>query len=135
MAQYGESGMRTPKNGIVDDKIIERMLEVMQEKRISQQELVEYLGLANGIFTNWKYRGSKSYMTYIDKIAECLGVSKSYLISGEDEQINRDSITRFEVEIIRMLRELDDRKRELSYQTIKAFWDDEKRLQMMKPVS
>lgn len=127
--------MRTPKNGIVDDKIIERMLEVMQEKRISQQELVEYLGLANGIFTNWKYRGSKSYMTYIDKIAECLGVSKSYLISGEDEQINRDSITRFEVEIIRMLRELDDRKRELSYQTIKAFWDDEKRLQMMKPVS
>ena len=127
--------MRTPKNGVVDDKIIERMLEVMQEKRISQQELVEYLGLANGIFTNWKYRGSKSYMTYIDKIAECLGVSKSYLISGEDEQINRDSITRFEVEIIRMLRELDDRKRELSYQTIKAFWDDEKRLQMMKPVS
>lgn len=127
--------MRTPKNGVVDDKIIKRMLEVMQEKRISQQELVEYLGLANGIFTNWKYRGSKSYMTYIDKIAECLGVSKSYLISGEDEQINRDSITRFEVEIIRMLRELDDRKRELSYQTIKAFWDDEKRLQMMKPVS
>ena len=65
----------------------------------------------------------------IDKIAECLGVSKTYLINGEDEQINRDNITRFEVEIIKMLRELDDKKRELSYQTIKVFWDDTKMLQ------
>lgn len=127
--------MRQPKREIVNDKIIERMLEIMQEKRISQQELVEYLGLANGIFTNWKYKGSKSYMNYIDKISECLGVSKTYLINGEDEQINRDSITRFEVEIIKMLRELDDRKRELSYQTIKAFWDDTKMLQTVKQLS
>ena len=127
--------MRQPKREVVNDKIIERMLEIMQEKRISQQELVEYLGLANGIFTNWKYKGSKSYMNYIDKISECLGVSKTYLINGEDEQINRDSITRFEVEIIKMLRELDDRKRELSYQTIKAFWDDTKLLQTVKHLS
>ena len=127
--------MRQPKREIVNDKIIERMLEIMQEKRISQQELVEYLGLANGIFTNWKDKGSKSYMNYIDKISECLGVSKTYLINGEDEQINRDSITRFEVEIIKMLRELDDRKRELSYQTIKAFWDDTKMLQTVKQLS
>lgn len=127
--------MRTPKREVVDDKVIARMLEIMQEKRISQQELVEYLGLANGIFTNWKYKGSKSYMTYIDKIADCLGVSKTYLINGEDEQINRDSITRFEVEIIKMLRELDDRKRELSYQTIKAFWDDAKMIQKANPIS
>ena len=127
--------MRLPKKEVVDDKIIERMLEIMHEKRISQQELVEYLGLANGIFTNWKYKGSKSYMTYIDKIAECLGVSKTYLINGEDEQINRDNITRFEVEIIKMLRDLDEKKRELSYQTIKMLWDDTKMLQKVNPVS
>ena len=127
--------MRLPKKEVVDDKIIERMLEIMREKRISQQELVEYLGLANGIFTNWKYKGSKSYMTYIDKIAECLGVSKTYLINGEDEQINRDNITRFEVEIIKMLRDLDEKKRELSYQTIKMLWDDTKMLQKVNPVS
>lgn len=127
--------MRQPKREVVDDKVIERMLEIMRERRISQQELVDYLGLANGIFTNWKYKGSKSYMNYIDKISECLGVSKTYLVSGEDEQINRDSITRFEVEIITMLRELDDRKRELSYQTIKAFWDDTKMIQKMNHVS
>ena len=126
--------MRLPKKEVVDDKIIERMLEIMQEKRISQQELVEYLGLANGIFTNWKYKGSKSYMTYIDKIAECLGVSRTYLINGEDEQVNRDNITRFEIEIIKMLRDLDEKKRELSYQTIKMLWDDTKMLQKADPV-
>ena len=36
--------MRVPERKAVDDKVIERMLEVMREKRISQRELVEYLG-------------------------------------------------------------------------------------------
>ena len=33
--------MRVPERKAVDDKVIERMLEVMREKRISQLELVE----------------------------------------------------------------------------------------------
>ncbi|MBQ4303863.1 MAG: hypothetical protein II774_05155 [Lachnospiraceae bacterium] len=113
--------MRVPERKAVDDKVIERMLEVMREKRISQRELVEYLGLANGTFTSWKYKGGKSYMSHMDRIAEYLGVSKVYLTCGEDEQIRRDTITRSEAEIIRMLRDLDQRKRELSFQIIKSF--------------
>ena len=66
--------MRVPERKAVDDKVIERMLEVMREKRISQRELVEYLGLANGTFTSWKYKGDKSYMSFMDRIAEYLGV-------------------------------------------------------------
>jgi transcriptional regulator with XRE-family HTH domain len=127
--------MRVPERKAVDDKVIERMLEVMREKRISQRELVEYLGLANGTFTSWKYKGGKSYMSHMDRIAEYLGVSKVYLTCGEDEQIRRDTITRSEAEIIRMLRDLDQRKRELSYQIIKGFWEDEKKLQAMKQES
>ncbi len=127
--------MRVPERKAVDEKVIERMLEVMREKRISQRELVEYLGLANGTFTSWKYKGGKSYMSHMDRIAEYLGVSKVYLTGGEDEQIRRDTITRSEVEIIRMLRDLDQRKRELSYQIIKGFWEDEKKLQAMKQES
>lgn len=125
--------MRVPERKAVDDKVIERMLEVMREKRISQRELVEYLGLANGTFTSWKYKGGKSYMSHMDRIAEYLGISKVYLTCGEDEQIRRDTITRSEAEIIRMLRDLDQRKRELSYQIIKGFWEDEKKIQAMKP--
>jgi hypothetical protein len=34
-----------------------------------------------------------------------------------------------------MLRDLDQRKRELSYQIIKGFWEDEKKLQAMKQES
>ncbi len=127
--------MRVPERKAVDDKVIERMLEVMREKRISQRDLVEYLGLANGTFTSWKYKGGKSYMSHMDKIAEYLGVSKVYLTGGEDEQIRRDTITRSEAEIIRMLRDLDQRKRELSYQIIKGFWEDEKKIQAMKQES
>jgi transcriptional regulator with XRE-family HTH domain len=127
--------MRVPERKAVDDKVIERMLEVMREKRKSQRELVEYLGLANGTFTSWKYKGGKSYMSHMDRIAEYFGVSKVYLTCGEDEQIRRDTITRSEAEIIRMLRDLDQRKRELSYQIIKGFWEDEKKIQAMKQES
>lgn len=34
-----------------------------------------------------------------------------------------------------MLRDLDLRKRELSFQIIKAFWEEEKKIQAMKPGS
>lgn len=127
--------MRVTERKAVDDKVIERMLEVMREKRISQRELVEYLGLANGTFTSWKYKDGKSYMSHMDRIAEYPGISKVYLTCGEDEQIRRDTITRSEVEIIRMLRDLDQRKRELSFQIIKAFWEEERKIQAMKPSS
>ena len=47
--------MRKTNKSVVDDTIVRRMLLVMESKNIRQQELVEYLGLANGIFTHWKY--------------------------------------------------------------------------------
>ena len=49
--------MRKTNKSVVDDTIVRRMLLVMESKNIRQQELVEYLGLANGIFTHWKYDG------------------------------------------------------------------------------
>ena len=123
--------MRKTNKSVVDDTIVRRMLLVMESKNIRQQELVEYLGLANGIFTHWKYDGSKTYMRYLDKIADFLGVSKNYLVEGRDQSINEDTITTFEVEVLQMLRDMDDSKRELSYQTIKMLWNDTKKIKEM----
>ena len=116
--------MRKTDKVVVDDTIVGRILSTMETRHVTQKGLEEYLGLGNGIFTRWKYDGSKTYMRYIDKISECLGVSRDYLIDGKDENLVEVTITLIEDEIIRMLREMDPKKRELSYQTIKIFWHD-----------
>lgn len=120
--------MRVTKKSVVDDGIVRRILKIMKEKGVSQQELERFLGLGNGIFTHWKYNGSKSYLNYIDRIAECLNVSKNYLLEGRDDSVNNDSMSLYEIEVIKMLRDLDAKKRDLSYQTIKMFWTDAMKL-------
>ena len=52
--------MRQTEKTIVKNPIVERIIDTMKARSISQNELIEYLGLGNGAFTRWKYDGSTS---------------------------------------------------------------------------
>ena len=118
--------MKISSREVVNDSIVRRMLGVMGEKGISQQELIRYIGLGNGIFTHWKFDGCKTYMKYIDKIAECLGVSKDYLLHGIEDDMNGASITEQEIEIIELFRSLDKKKKALAIDMLKIIckWNE-----------
>ena len=64
--------MRQTKKKVVKNPIVERIIDVLNLRSISQNELIEHLGLGNGAFTRWKYDGGKSYMKYIDEANEIL---------------------------------------------------------------
>ena len=64
------------------DPIFLRILDKLYEAGRTDKELLEYLKLANGSMTQWKYRGVKSYMKYISPIADFLGTTKNYLLNG-----------------------------------------------------
>ena len=64
------------------DNTLQRIMEKMSEKHILDREMIEYLGLPKGTFSNWKRDKGKSYYAYIDKIADKLNVSIDYLIRG-----------------------------------------------------
>lgn len=67
----------------VDDPVVERILNMMEQRGISQKEMASTLGISDGSFSKWKNQGSKSYSKYIGQLSEILNVPVSYLISGD----------------------------------------------------
>lgn len=65
--------------------IINRITDLMKKQGVTQKALEEHLGVAIGSYHNWKRNKGISYLLYIDRIAEYLNVSLSYLVTGKDE--------------------------------------------------
>lgn len=65
---------------------LSKISELLREKKISQKELMDHLGLKKGVFTSWKSGLTTSYTKYIPQIAEFLGVSSDYLLGIENEK-------------------------------------------------
>ena len=99
------------------DETLERISALMKEQKIQDQQMIEYLGLPRGAFSNWKRGFGQSYYEHIDKIADKLGVSIDYLIRGED--IKTDSLNHQETEILAAYRKLSDHGRKIILENIK----------------
>ena len=86
------------------DNTLKRIIKIMAEKHILDQELIMYLDLPKGTLSNWKRDKGKSYYTYIDKIADRLGVSIDYLIRGYE--IKTDTLKTQEIALVENYRKL-----------------------------
>ena len=63
------------------DPVFERIEAVIKQTGLSQAGLCIYVGIKSNVYTEWKYEGGRSYLRYIDKIAEYLHVSSEYLLN------------------------------------------------------
>ncbi len=66
------------------DQTLLRIIAAMQQQKITDLEMQEYLGIPRGTFSNWKRDKGKSYYQHIDRIADRLGVSIDYLVRGRE---------------------------------------------------
>ena len=78
-------------NGV---KFVERLRAILQEKNISQNQLLKDNGLAKGSIANWEQRGNIPAADTVFKIAKYLEVSAEYLVNGE-VQIDKEAIKNF----------------------------------------
>ena len=94
----------------MDDGILERIVAMLSAKGIDQKEVIAYLNLPRGTFSNWVRRKSHSYYEYISQIAEFLGVSSGYLITGKDDIYLKEIISCLseeDLEILKLFHELN----------------------------
>ena len=113
--------MRTTEKNIVDSPVMERILNALRVRNLTQKQLIEYLGLPNGTFTSWKYNGGKSYMKYIDGISEFLNVPKEYLLYG-DPSSDDTALLLSDVEDYKKFRQLSDEQQCLIRNAIDIIW-------------
>lgn len=63
---------------------INKIILLMEERKCTQKELTDFLGVEKSTFSAWKSGKSQSYSKYISKIADYLEVSTDYLLSNND---------------------------------------------------
>lgn len=73
---------------VAEAEVLERILSVMSEKKITAKTLCEGLGLTSSqAVTNWKSNDNTSYMKKLPKIAAILDVPLDYLLRGKVEPV------------------------------------------------
>ena len=70
--------------------ILNKIIQILKERKIKQVDLTNYLGVSKNIFTDWKSGRNTSYMKHLPKIAEFFGVSVDYLLGNEIQSIENN---------------------------------------------
>ena len=92
-------------------------LERDAEARKKQAELVKYLDLPLGTYTNWKLGKSRNFYEHLGEIARFLNVSAEYLVTGSvAEKMIENSR---EKELLACYRKLNEEKQDAVLQNVK----------------
>jgi len=86
---------------VVSLSIIERVVSILDEKKISQKEICDLLNINSSTFSTWKRRYANIPSDKIVPIADFLKVSIRFLLTGEGTKEKRE-ITEQENEILRI---------------------------------
>ncbi len=105
--------MSTTKSEPCGNPVVDRIEQTLKFQRKTKKDLLQHLGLKETNFTNWKYRNGKSYMKYIEGIAEYLGVTVSYLIHGVEETDHSVHVSEDELQLLEKYRMLDAEKKKV----------------------
>ncbi|MCI9596635.1 MAG: hypothetical protein HFE75_04925 [Firmicutes bacterium] len=64
--------------------VLERIYYELDKQGLRPARLCEAVGISSGLLSTWKKRGTEPGAKYIPSIAEFLGVSEKYLLTGEE---------------------------------------------------
>lgn len=68
----------------MNETVIQRVVRLLKEQNRQDKELCDFIGVAQSTFVNWKKRETDPKSKYLPDIAEFLGVSEKYLLTGEE---------------------------------------------------
>ena len=68
-----------------DEQVFDRINKLLTQKHFTQKDLISYLGLTRGTYTNWSRGKSTTYLSYIEEISTFFGVNANYLITGNPD--------------------------------------------------
>lgn len=85
---------------------VERIFELVGQKYKEQKEFAVDIGVNPKTVSSWK-RGVKSYRDHIEKIAEVLGTTTEYLLTGKEP--DAPPAGEFSEEELHILRQIHDR--------------------------
>ena len=64
--------------------IVDRLFELIDERYQEQRDFAEEIGVSASIVSEWRRRKSASFHKRLPQIAEVLGTTVEYLVTGQD---------------------------------------------------
>lgn len=102
----------------------ERMTKLLEEQGKTEKELADYLNISYHTVRIWKNKQPIPSAEHLAKIADFLGVSVRYLLTGEPEEY-KESLTPEQKEMVHYFSKLSDlRKNEVLWYA-KTLLDEE----------
>lgn len=102
--------MRNSENTKEAEEILTRISAELARQGKQQAELVAYLDLPKGAYSNWKAGKSRNFCEHLGAIAEFLGISAEFLVTGKETEKNLTNPR--EEELIHLYRKLNDEKQD-----------------------
>lgn len=87
---------------------VERIDEKLKEKNIKRVGMCEDVGIDTSIMTAWKKRGTIPAADICLKIAEYLGTSVEYLVTGKEKDSGSVALTAEEENVLNIWEDLND---------------------------
>lgn len=98
------------------DPTLQRILSLMNEQKITAIDMEKAIGATRRAFSNWQRGKGVSYYSYIDKIADRLGVTIDYLIRGSENSLILSDV---EIDVIYSFRKLSSEKQDAILENLK----------------
>lgn len=86
--------------------ISQRIFRLLKSKGKMQKELAAYTGISTAAISDWKTHGTNPSADKIVVIAEFLGTSPEYLLTGKESEKN---LSENEIEVLHIYRKFSDR--------------------------
>ena len=113
--------MRDTKRKVTNDPVVLRIISELEKNHIMAKTLISEIGVGKNAFDSWKYGTSKSYMLYIDKIADFLGTSIDYLVRRQE--MTSENLSVEEREIIDRYRMFAKGRKDFIKQMVSELWN------------
>ena len=79
------------------ETFIERLERLMEDKGLQQKDLAEKAGISSNGISTWKITGALPRADIAVKIADILGVTVEYLITGNIPNIDKNDVLAYTV--------------------------------------
>ena len=90
--------------------IVDRLFELVDEKFKEQKAFAAAIGVSDDTASNWRRRKSASFSKYLPQIAEALGTTTEYLLTGKKEPapMNGDGLSPAKRQLLEAVDDLTD---------------------------
>lgn len=89
--------------------VLERTLEILKRKGMTEYQLCKEIGIKQSTFSTWKTEDRVPNTMRVARIANALGVSVDYLVTGKDESGNETPAYYLDPEAAEIAQELFER--------------------------